>query len=299
MSEKKDFLTEENYEREKKKLKKIAIIVLMIGLLGGVSLIAIGILKQSKINSNYSEDSIMKLQNDIAIEKVSLETKKTELEGKRDETLKTERQNLERKKQELATKGVKYNTFAKYDEGDSYDLKIITDVLDPSFNYCAFTEYKDNSITKEYCLLSNGEDEESKTISIIEGVLSNNCFGSGESNIYTSRYCSLVNELDDKTDFNKKFDSFDSIPFYMLGAFAIIASCMIAGSIYMTTKHREILAFQTQQVMPIVQEGMEKMAPTIGEAGASIAKEMSPVYGEIAKEISKGIKDGLKKDEKE
>lgn len=299
MNKKQEFLTEENYERGKKKLKKIAIIVLMIGLLGGGSLITIGILKQSRTNSNYSEDSIKKLQNDIAIEKVSLETKKMELEGKRDEALKTEKQNLESKKQELNTKGVKYNNFTKYDDGDSYDLKIITDVLDPSFNYCAFDEYKDNSITKEYCLLSNGEDEDSKNISIIDGVLSNNCFGSGESNIYTSHYCLLVNELDNKTDFNKEFDSFDSIPFYMLGAFVIITSCMIAGSIYMTTKHREILAFQTQQVMPIVQEGMEKMAPTIGEAGASIAKEMAPAYGEIAKEISKGIKDGLKKDEKE
>lgn len=298
MSEKKEFLTEENYERGKKKLRMIAIIVLMVGLLGGGSLITIGILKQNKTNSSYSEESIKKLQNDIAIEKVNLETKKTELEGKRDEALKVEKQNLESKKQELTTKGVKYNNFAKYDEGDSYDLKVITNVLDPSFNYCAFDEYEDNSITKEYCLLSNGRDEDSKNISIIDMALSNDCIRGGEDNIYTSHYCSLVNELDSKTDFNKEFDSFDSIPFYMLGAFVIIASCMIAGSIYMTTKHREILAFQAQQVMPIAQEGMEKMAPTIGKTGASIAKEMAPAYGEIAKEISKGIKDGLSKDDK-
>lgn len=299
MSEKKEFLTEENYERGKKKLRMIAIIVLMVGLLGGGSLITIGILKQNKTNSNYSEESIKKLQNDIAIEKISLETKKTELEGKRDEALKVEKQNLESKKQELTTKGVKYNNFAKYDEGDSYDLKVITNVLDPSFNYCAFDEYEDNSITKEYCLLSNGRDEDSKNISIIDMALSNDCIRGGEDNVYTSHYCSLVNELDSKTDFNKEFDSFDSIPFYMLGAFVIVASCMVAGSIYMTTKHREILAFQAQQVMPIAQEGMEKMAPTIGKTGASIAKEMAPAYGEIAKEISKGIKDGLSKDEKE
>ena len=76
MSEKKEFLTEENYERGKKKLRMIAIIVLMVGLLGGGSLITIGILKQNKTNSNYSEESIKKLQNDIAIEKVNLETKK-------------------------------------------------------------------------------------------------------------------------------------------------------------------------------------------------------------------------------
>ena len=128
--------------------------------------------------------------------------------------------------------------------------------------------------------------------------LSNDCIRGGEDNVYTSHYCSLVNELDSKTDFNKEFDSFDSVPFYMLGAFVIIASCMIASSIYITTKHREILAFQAQQVMPIAQEEMKKMAPTIGKTGASIAKEMAPAYGEIAKEISKGIKDGLSKDDK-
>ena len=46
---------------------------------------------------------------------------------------------------------------------------------------------------------------------------------------------------------------------------------------------REITAFQTKQIMPVAQEGMEKMAPTMGN---------------VAKEISKGIKDGLKEETK-
>lgn len=61
---------------------------------------------------------------------------------------------------------------------------------------------------------------------------------------------------------------------------------------------REILAFNIQQTMPVAKEGIDEMAPTIGKAGASIAKEMAPVYGEVAKEISKGIKEGLKDEEK-
>ena len=300
MSEKKEFLTEENYERGKKKLKMVAIIVLVIGLLIGGSLITVGILKQSKTNSNYSEDTIKKLQNDIEAEKVNLETKKTELEGKRDEALRVEKQNLENKKQELISKGIKYNNSTKYDDGESYDLKVITNVLDPSFNYCAFDEYKNNGLTKDYCLLSSNKDEDSIAISAIESVLSiefNYCVGDTKNNMYTSRYCSLVSQLNDKSDFNKEFDSYDSIPFYIIGGFIIIASCMFAGSIYMTTKQREILAFHAQQVMPVAQEGIEKMAPTIGKTGASITKEMAPAYGEIAKEISKGIKEGLKNDD--
>ena len=300
MSEKKEFLTEENYERGKKKLKMIAIIVLVIGLLIGGSLIIVGILKQSKTNSNYSEDTIKKLQNDIEAEKVSLETKKTELKGKRDEALRVEKQNLENKKQELISKGIKYDNSTKYDDGESYDLKVITNALDPSFNYCAFDEYENNVITRDYCLLSSNKDEDSIAINVIERVLSiefNYCVGDTKNNMYTSRYCSLVSQLNDKSDFNKEFDSYDSIPFYIIGGFIIIASCMFAGSIYMTTKQREILAFHAQQVMPVAQEGIEKMAPTIGKAGASIAKEMAPAYGEVAKEISKGIKEGLKSDD--
>ncbi len=300
MSEKKEFLTEENYERGKKKLKMIAIIVLVIGLLIGGTLITVGILKQSKTNSNYSEDTIKKLQNDIEAEKVSLETKKTELKGKRDEALRVEKQNLENKKQELISKGIKYDNSTKYDDGESYDLKVITNALDPSFNYCAFDEYENNVITRDYCLLSSNKDEDSIAINVIERVLSiefNYCVGDTKNNMYTSRYCSLVSQLNDKSDFNKEFDSYDSIPFYIIGGFIIIASCMFAGSIYMTTKQREILAFHTQQVMPVAQEGIEKMAPTIGKTGASIAKEMAPAYGEVAKEISKGIKEGLKSDD--
>ena len=299
MSEKKEFLTEENYEKGKKKLKMVAIIVLVMGLLIGGSLITVGILKQSKTNSNYSEETVKKLQNDIEVEKVNLETKKTELEGKRDEALRVEKQNLENKKQELISKGIKYDNFTKYDDGESYSLKIITNVLDPSFSYCAFDEYKNNELTKDYCLLSSNRDEDSIAINVIESVLSTNlnyCVGDTKNNMYTSHYCTLVSQLNDKSDFNKDFYSYDSIPFYMIGGFIIIASCMIAGSIYMTTKQREILAFHTQQVMPVAQEGIEKMAPTIGKAGASVAKEMAPAYGEVAKEISKGIKEGLSKD---
>lgn len=99
-------------------------------------------------------------------------------------------------------------------------------------------------------------------------------------------------------DFEKSFNSDKYIVLFILGTFIIIATCMIFASITMVTKRREIAAFGAQQMMPIAQEGMEKMSPTIGKVGGEIAKNMVPVYGEIAKEISKGIKEGLKDDEK-
>ena len=53
----------------------------------------------------------------------------------------------------------------------------------------------------------------------------------------------------------------------------------MAGFVVTIIAHkREITAFGVQQVMPVAQEGIDKMAPTIGNA---------------AKEISKGIKEGI------
>ena len=46
---------------------------------------------------------------------------------------------------------------------------------------------------------------------------------------------------------------------------------------------REVSSFMTQQQMPVAKEGIEKMAPTAGV---------------VAKEITKGVKEGLKGDEK-
>ena len=92
----------------------------------------------------------------------------------------------------------------------------------------------------------------------------------------------VTNSKNEIWDIDSGFNKAKYIPFYMFGAFIIIASCMTSGAIYMFAKRREIAAFTTQQVMPVAQEGIEKMAPTIGNAA-----------GTVAKGISKGIKDGL------
>lgn len=208
----KEFLNEEKYQKTKGKISIVALIILVIGVCFG------GILIFKGVNTNTN-----KLDN--------------------------VKEKLVTKKKDLENKGIKYNTFAKYTDGEEYELKIITNALDPSFNHCAFDEYKSNDITKEYCSLKNSKSDFSKSQNIA------------------------------------------------LGIFIIITTCMISGSIYMISRQREITAFQLQQVMPVAQEGMEKMAPTIGKIGKEITDEMAPAYGKIAKEISKGIKEGLKDDE--
>lgn len=220
----KKYLTEENYQKGKRLLTIMACIVLVIGLVVGGGLIYTGLMKQKDINSQYSEENK---------EKIS-------------QQLETEKQNLINKKNELEKKGIKYDSFAEYTDGEVYDLYIITEVLDPGFRHCEFEEYQENDLTSKYCSLKNN-----------------------------------LEEISD--DFNKNFDSHDSIPFFMIGAFIIIASFMGAGFIFFISRGREIAAFTTQQVMPVAQEGIDTMAPTVGNA---------------AKEIAKGIKEGLNDDEK-
>lgn len=78
-----------------------------------------------------------------------------------------------------------------------------------------------------------------------------------------------------------------SFGFHKLGffIFAVIGMVLVGFGVQakMLGKGREISAFFAQQQIPVAKEGIEKMAPSVGVA---------------AKEIAKGIKEGLKDEEK-
>ena len=83
---------------------------------------------------------------------------------------------------------------------------------------------------------------------------------------------------------NKAFGSFGLVA---LGGFmsTIGFSITIAGGIMLLLGHkREITAYTTQQVMPVAQEGIEKITPTVANAAGSIAQS-------ISKEIQEGKKE--------
>ena len=302
MENKKEYLSEETYQKNKKKITTVALIVLVLGLLLGGSLIATGIMKQSKVNSNYSSKSKEALKQEIETEKEKLQSKKTELEAKKTEALEIAKAEVEKKRAEIEEKikpvqdeikslereefnGFDDAYYARQDKIEELkksiksDTELISDIEYALDGHCI----RDNEILSSYCAIVDKKDENSKGISAINNALDDSfdhCkFNDTKNNTYTSKYCSLKNELEDKNDFNRDFAASDSIPFYMIGAFVIFASCMMAGFIYMIAKRREILAFGVQGTMPVAQEGIEKIAPSVGKA---------------AKEISKGIKDGLK-----
>lgn len=204
MEGKKEFLTEENYERGKKKVMTIALIVLVLGLLIGGSLIATGIIKSSQVQTSSSTE-------------------------RSKETIQSEIDSLN---SELATLGAQKNQ-----------------------------EFQSNGFSEEYYRLDNEISTKQSKVSDLETEIwkADSGYNSTRDSISKAKY----------------------VPFYMFGAFVIIASCMISGAIFMFAKRREITAFTAQQVMPVAQEGIDKMSPTIGNAAGAIAK---------------GIKDGLKDD---
>ena len=132
MDEKK-YLNEEKYQKTEKSITVFAILILVVGLLIGGFLIYRGIAKPATSKVDVLE------------------------------------KNLKEKRNELISKGIEYDESSEYTDGEKYDLYIITKALDPSFQYCEFDEYKNNSITKEYCAAKNSISEFSNSTSIMFG----------------------------------------------------------------------------------------------------------------------------------
>lgn len=111
-------------------------------------------------------------------------------------------------------------------------------------------EFNNNSFSEEYYRIKNEINDINEDISELKTELWKIKSGYNDSSnrISASRY----------------------VPFFMFGGFIIIASLMISGAIYISTKQREMLAYQAQQVMPVAQEGLEKMGPTLGKVAKDI-----------------------------
>lgn len=222
------YLNEERYQKNKKKVARFAVAILIIGLLIGGGLITLGL-----ANSGIISFDGISLDEKIATEKEKVLAAEEELEVKvepvQDEIKSLEREKFDGFNDAYYARQDKISDLRDSIEPELAALSVIDKALDDSFSYCHFSEAENNTYTKEYCALKN------------------------------------------------KTDSPATIPLFIFGGFIILASCMMAGSVYMISKRREMLAFTTQQVMPVAKESMETMAPTMGK---------------VAKEITKGVKDG-------
>lgn len=232
--EEKKYLNEETYQENKKKITRLAVIVLIVGVLIGGSLIVTGIVKATTAKTELTDKQTERTESDVQKEIDDIDTQINQIDLDIT-TLKNEKTKLQNEQSKIfqEDKGFSDRYYAKNEEITA----------------------KENEIT----LKENEKIKlESSKLGLEAELLQKQLgFDSVENEVSTSK----------------------SLYFYMFGAFIIIASCMISGSIYMFAKRREITAFTAQQVMPVAKEGIDEMAPTIGN---------------VAKEISKGIKDGTK-----
>lgn len=225
--EKKELLNEENYEKTKKKITAISLIVLIIALLIGSTLIALGIIKTN--------------------------TSKKDAEKANQERYNASEQRLKEIASEKESLNLQYD--AKNQECDSLDMSAKD--WYSKVNQCR----RDASAISSK--ITNLESEEFK----------------------------LNNNYD-------KVEAKNYIPLSVFGGVIIFIGGMISLSIYLIAKKRDISAFAIQQSMPLAQEVIGKMAPTIGDAGKTVIDKVGPSIGSAAGSIAKGIKDGLKDEDK-
>ena len=253
--EKKELLNEERYQKNKKKLKTVSLCVLIIGLLIGGGLIVTGVVKTNEV----------KKENERIVEKIEQKyDSRTSVQVQRELTseITSLQQKADALEKEITALGAEKTKIFMGEENSGF-----------SDSYYA----KDNEIK-----------EKRKELSTVETKI--RTYKSELSNIKSGAYESKKkSEISQET---KAVDQYDML--YALGGMIMLMSCSISGGIYMVSKRREIMAFQTQQIMPVAQEGMEKMAPSVAKVGKAMAEEMAPAYGEIAKEIAKGVKEEMK-----
>lgn len=137
--------------------------------------------------------------------------------------------------------------------------------------------YDTNNSEERYAMedrieeLTKSIERERKQLELIKGAIdefdSKCMFSDYREHELVSTYCDY-----------RELNEMKIIPFIIPGVFISFLSFGLTMMFIMTTKRREIMAYQMQDVRPIAEEGAEKMAPTAGK---------------VAKHIAKGIKDGL------
>ena len=218
-----EYLSEEKYQKVKKKIVKISLIILIVGILIGAGFMIFAALKQKeakKINEQRYQEAYKQSQEKVDAAQARYDEITTELEGLKQQ----------------------YN--AKEQECDSLDMRDSdwTAKIRQCHRESSAINEKINSLESEQFSLENGN--------------------------YTVYYTMIL---------PSKYNIF-----YIIGGIIIGVSILVSILVYVFAKRREIKAFKIQQSMPVQQEAIEKMAPTVGNAA-----------GTVAQGITEGIQSGL------
>lgn len=124
--ENKKYLTEENYEKGKSKLKGIILVILTIGLLVGGGLILTGIIKTNILKTEMSQDKSKRTESDVQAEILEIEAKLEDIEKEID-SLNTQMNRLSNEKSKIfmEDKGFSDRYYAKDEEINAKNNEII------------------------------------------------------------------------------------------------------------------------------------------------------------------------------
>ena len=268
--DKKEYLTEENYEKGKKKLAKAIKIVLCVGLSLSLLLILSGIIviatsgkkeetkepiKEEVVSEKEYESKVRseeEINNDIAAANNRINEINQQLPGLNGE------QQQEFRNSGFSTKY--YELEQKISDLESEKMELESKKSKLQFELST-RQYKLDSEQEEREIRENAEKIQEKAFDIIGEANPKSLFGKGIG-----------------------------IILIYLGFALIAPTLFISGLLYFIYKRREIKIFTTQQTMPVTQEIIDKMAPTVGDAVGTVSQS-------IAEGITKGIKEGKTEEE--
>lgn len=249
-----DYLNEEKHQKSKKKLGRIARIIMSVGVLAGVFLIVFGQVKAANIEKTMMADLEARLEqeridNENLIQQ--LQVTKQELEAEKQQSavskaeLESQIEALEAQKNTLSKQQT--NEFLSRGFSEKYyDLKAqmdaisrdISKIRDEIWDIDRRVSEIDNEIRK----ISNGWYDPTSEINV----------KSEKSEIEWEKSAA-------------KRSGFFAIPIIMF-------SLMAGGILLATANRRGMMAFQAQAMMPVANEGLGNIAPTLGRAAEQIAR---------------------------
>ena len=269
------YLNEEKYKKINSKISLISKIILVVGFAIGITLISIGVVIKSNVNNeNRKIESEIKEDAKKSLEKDNNSIKELEKEI---ELLKEKKSSLEDEVEKLQDD--KSIAFEK-ERGFGNDYKRIDKEINKKQNEIFNLKQQINEKDREKFRLNAN--------------LSSYDEGSINSKYYSK----------------KKIEPVTVYACFGLGGMAIFMGIAFSLSALLISKRREILAYQTQQMMPIAKEGIKEMGPTMGQVAGEMMKDVAPaykemtktivpIYGEIAREVGKGVSEGIKESNRE
>ena len=254
----KEYLNEEKYQKSVKGLKRVSLIVLLVGVFIGLALIITGIVLYNNDKTTPLGETGDRIKNSITKKytKEEIDNSKEEYEK-----IKKEISSLEEELKTLNTKKDEIMENFSFSTDMNEVNKIITSITEKTKE---LAEKNSNKAILETKIYGKAKVDQ-VPVENEEGL---------------DTFLSIFNFADNQVDKGYRFVKYS--PFFMFGGFIIFVSVLVSIVLFVISKRREITAFKVQQEMPIIKEAASEMAPTAGE---------------VSKEIAKGVKEGLEEKE--